>query len=47
MLQISMVMKSYVVAVNLNGLNHLKTGVRFIRLSSEAGIIQPLEMQTQ
>jgi hypothetical protein len=40
-------MKSQVVAVYLNCLNDLKTGVRIFRLIQEAGVLQPLEMQTQ
>jgi hypothetical protein len=34
-------------AVYLNGLNDLKTGVRIFRMTQEAGVLQPLEMQTQ
>jgi hypothetical protein len=47
MLWLSMVMKPEVVAVYLNGLNDLKTSVRIIRMIQEAGVLQPLEMQTQ
>jgi hypothetical protein len=31
-----------VVAVHLNGLNDLKTGVRILRMIKEAGVLQPL-----
>jgi hypothetical protein len=31
----------------LNGLNDLKTGVKIFRMVQEAGVLQPLEMQTQ
>jgi hypothetical protein len=47
MLQLSMVMKPQVIAVYLNGLNNLKTSVRIFRTIQEAGVLQPLEMQTQ
>jgi hypothetical protein len=42
-----LVMKPYVVAVYLNGLHDLKTGVKNFRMIQEAGLLQPLEMQTQ
>jgi hypothetical protein len=31
----------------LNGLNDLKTGVMIFKVIQEAGVLQPLEMQTQ
>jgi hypothetical protein len=34
-------------AVYLNDLKDLKMGVRILRMIQEAGILQPLEMQTQ
>jgi hypothetical protein len=34
-------------SVYLNGLNDLKTGVRIFRMIQEAGVLHPLEMQTQ
>jgi hypothetical protein len=42
----NVVMKTYDVAVYLNGLNALKTGVRIFRMIQDVGVLQPLEMQT-
>jgi hypothetical protein len=41
-----LVMKPKVIAVHFNGLNDLKTGLRIFRMIQEAGVLQPLEMQT-
>jgi hypothetical protein len=40
-------MKPEVIAMYLNGLNDLKTGVRIFRMIQGAGVLQSLEMQTQ
>jgi hypothetical protein len=47
MLQTSVVTKPQDVAVCLNGLNDLKTGVRIFKMNKGAGVLQPLEMETQ
>jgi hypothetical protein len=45
--RLSVVMKSQDVAVYLNDLYDLKTGVKNVRMIQGAGVLQPLEMQTQ
>jgi hypothetical protein len=44
--KLSMVMKPEVVALYLNGLNDLKSGVWIFRMIQETGILQPLEKHT-
>jgi hypothetical protein len=47
MLQLSMVMKLEIVAMYLLCFNHLKTSMKIFRMIQEAGVLEPLEMQTQ
>jgi hypothetical protein len=41
------VMKPQVIAVYLNDLNDLKMGMRIFSMIQEAGVLPPLETQTQ